>query len=331
MIGVDSKLKNLYALEVFKEVKDHIVGGGSDYFCGEKGDLTLHELQERKQPTWNAEDMAYGLNRLREIAVSGREYVFSPYSEEERSQSPDKRGTGVVWFPGGSKRREWIILASGGGYGSVCNLAEGFPVAAKWNEMGYTCFCLTYRTATAESFERGLMPKPFEDLSAAYQWIASRADTFGIDPEKYCLCGFSAGGHLCAGWGTDTLGYRKFGLPAPRKIVLVYPLVDLTAITGQIAQYLFTGLFGKNYAADMPQRYSPLYHIDSAYPPTYLIQAKDDRTVSVEKSRAFVQALQENRVTVEAEFTVSGEHGFGLGSRTPAAGWQERAVRFCAK
>lgn len=331
MIDVDIKLKDIYALEAFKDVKDHIVGGGADYFCGETGELTLRELQCKKQPTWDARDMAYGLNRLNEIAASGREYVFSPYSEEEILRDGDKKRTGIVWFPGDGNSREWVMLASGGGYGAVCNLAEGFPVAAKWNEMGYTCFCLTYRTATADGFEKGLMPKPFEDLAAACQWITRHADRFGISPEKYSVCGFSAGGHLCAGWGTDTLGYRKYGLTAPEKIILAYPLVDLTSIGGQMAQYIFTGLFGKNYTADELQRYSPLYHIDSAYPPTYLIQAKDDRTVSVEKNRAFIQTLCENGILSEAEFVDGGGHGFGLGSRTFAAGWQERAMCFCAK
>ena len=105
MIDVDIKLKDIFALEAFKDVKDHIVGGGADYFCGETGELTLRELQCKKQPTWDARDMAYGLNRLNEIAASRREYVFSPYSEEEMLRDGDKKRTGIVWFPGDGNSR----------------------------------------------------------------------------------------------------------------------------------------------------------------------------------------------------------------------------------
>lgn len=317
-MDINTKLKNIYAMREFTAVKDCLVGGGMNFFTGEIGELTLKQLNEQKQPTWNADDMLFGLNRLLKISESGKEYVF--YS--------GGKGARLVYFPAEGENREFVILASGGGYGACCNLAEAFPVAARLNELGYSCFCLTYRTATQETFVSGLMPQPLDDFAEAYRFLAENRERFNIVPENYAACGFSAGGHICAAWGTEKVGYAHYGMPAPQKLILAYPLVDLNILTGVVGDFMLNGLFGRDFEHRLINEYSPIKNASKKYPKTYLVQAENDSTVSVESSKEFTEVLKSNNVSVKAEFVESGEHGFGLGSKTPADGWIDRAIKF---
>ena len=43
-----------------------------------------------------------------------------------------------------------------------------------------------------------LKDQPMRDPSRAIRFIRSRAGEFCIDPDRLVICGFSAGGHLCA-------------------------------------------------------------------------------------------------------------------------------------
>ncbi len=326
MISVDIKLKDIYNLPAFTEVKDHIICGGRKFFKKDSGNLTLRELNTQKQITWDADDMVYGLRRLQEVAESGEEFVFNPYDLGGKKVRGDVRRVALARFP--HKGGDTVILASGGAYGAVCNLAEAFPVAARLNELGYDCFCLSYRTATPASFIHGLLPKPLDDMAAAVKFIRDNAEKLGANFNCYSIVGFSAGAHVCACWGCENVGYRKYGLPAPQRIMLAYPLVDMTAIEGPMAEFMYKGLLGHKYTREQIEEYSPIFHTDSQYPPTYIVQASDDTTVSPQKSEEFANILRNLNVRAEAEIVASGGHGFGLGSKTPARDWIARAVVF---
>jgi acetyl esterase/lipase len=52
-------------------------------------------------------------------------------------------------------------------------------------------------------------------------------------------------------------------------------------------------------------------------PPTFLVHTSDDRTVPVENSILFYQALHRAGVPAELHVFETGPHGFGLGGRNP--------------
>ena len=68
------------------------------------------------------------------------------YTDEEKNEDPEKEKYSIIWFPTG-KKAPFAISIAGGGYNGVCSLMEGFPVAAKLNEMGINAFVLDYRQA----------------------------------------------------------------------------------------------------------------------------------------------------------------------------------------
>ncbi|MBO5761003.1 MAG: hypothetical protein J6S53_05620 [Lentisphaeria bacterium] len=43
------------------------------------------------------------------------------------------------------KKRPVILVIPGGGYGFVCINEEGYPIAEKFDQMGFQTFVLTYR------------------------------------------------------------------------------------------------------------------------------------------------------------------------------------------
>ena len=321
-------LGEIYNLACLKESKDYLIGGGAGLFQA-SACATLQKVQ-RRMPAWSATDMAYGLERLREIAESGVPYFFSVYSEAEIREEPEKKNVRLFYFPGTNKGGRYAILLSGGGYESVCSMVESFPVAAKLNEAGITVFCLNYRIHKPGM--TGVLPKPIDDLAAAWRFLSDHASELGIVPENYAVGGFSAGGHIAAEWGTANKGARKYGLPQPRMLLLGYPMITTERMREETPrefwQHFFKVLFGADYDRDIEAEYSVNLHMDGKYPPTYIVQSKNDGEVPFWNLTVMKKALDESGVTYRAEESEDGGHGFGLGSATDIAGWIERAVEF---
>lgn len=190
------------------------------------------------------------------------------------------------------------------------------------------CFCLNYRTANKVSFLKGLMPKPLDDLAAAWNYIRERERQFGVCAENYIVGGFSAGGHLSAMWGTPHRGARSYDIPNPKALLLAYPLIGLENISGSAAAILKTGMLGMGSGQKKALEYTASRHVDGEYPAVYLVQALDDDTVPKQDAKDLQAALVAANIRHQMEGVASGGHGFGLGSATPADGWVERAVSF---
>ena len=313
----DTRIKDILDLPCFRQMNGQFIASSAgDWFCG-KGELSLDELQ-RQNPTWYWEDVAYGLRRLQKIALGGEQYVY-----------PVREGVCLIHLPAENRKyQEYAILNAGGAYGAVCTMVESLPVAAKLNELGMDCFCLNYRTATKDSFARGLMPKPLEDLAMAWKTIKSKEMLFDLNAERYFVGGFSAGGHLAAMWGTENHGARHFDIPNPEALLLAYPLIGLENLAGPAAQLLRTGLLGVNYAQEKLAEYTASRQIGACYPPVYLVQAEDDDTVPKQDAADMETALNKAGIPHCMERVPAGGHGFGLGTATDAGGWVSRALSF---
>lgn len=327
MLTTASEIKELYEDENLAEAKAYLIGNGEALF--QIPGLTFEGIQ-KKQPTWYAGNMVYGANRLIEAAKKG-DYIYSLYTEEEIKQDSDKKDVRIFHFPAEQGDGRFALLLAGGGYGCVCSLEEAFPVAAKLNELGISAFCLNYRISK-EITQEGLLPKPEEDIAAALRFIQEHAREMKIDPERYLLGGFSAGGHAAALWGTQMHGFRYYGMHAPELIMLAYPLVSGKNIKNFLqtdaVEGMLKGMFGKDYTQEVASHYYIDQNMDAAYPPVYVIQSEDDDTVPIRDSEDLVEALNCSQVRVVYEKLCSGGHGFGLGSNTSGKGWVERAVNF---
>ena len=289
---------------------------------------SLKEMQDHFYD-WMAESIAYGLNRLLELIHQGIPVVQDIYTAEEKAVSSDKERTKLFYFPA-KANAPYVIICPGGAYNALCNLKEGFPVATRFNELGYNAFVLNYRLNPMENRgKEALMPKPMEDVAAALRTIAAHQREFGVDPEKYALAGFSSGGHLAGEWGTLNVGAPIYDLPRPKALFLGYAAVDPSIYPlFQGLDILRTSMFGQGYTKSEMEKYNVNSHIDPQYPPTYIWHCLDDEIIPYKTARLMLQTLKKEKVPCQLREVTHGGHSFGLGDGTEAQGWVEEAVRF---
>ncbi len=306
MILPTMTIGEIFNLPQIRPLQGQMISAAQPFFSPEDLTLTLSEYQAQKQPTWNAADMAYGLNRLVTLVDRGVE-VGHPAGN-------------LLYLPADERKTDtYAVLLSGGAYGAVCTMAESLPVAASLNELGMDCWCLNYRTATQQSFYKGLLPEPLEDLAHAIRDI-------GLPHRPYVVGGFSAGGHVAALWGTAHLGARHYDLPQPKALLLAYPLLTMNNLPDRpMKKYMCTGMFGAAYTQEDIDNYDVNLHLDENYPKSFLVRCQDDTTISSKDGDDFLAGLKAAHAEALGK---TGGHGFGLGSATDVAGWAEKAFAF---
>jgi len=218
-----------------------------------------------------------------------------------------------------------VIICPGGGYVRLSTQREGEQYAAWLGTLGITSFVLKYRM---QEFGH---PAPLRDVLRAVRIVRAQAARFKVRPDRIGVMGSSAGGHLAASAGTlydHPLGRTGTDLDAvsarPDFLVLMYPVITLTGPAAHAGSR--EALLGAHPSAADLALLSVEKHVTSATPPTLLIHTQEDRTVPVENSILFYQALVAARVPVEMYLFEHGSHGMGMRSGLgTASAWPKRA------
>lgn len=315
----DCTLKELKELPQFSEVGNYIL-----YFPGPMSQLFDGMVISKAEGSgWSSESMIYGLERLEQATGNGS-CLFPVYDPSECADDGQKKDVNVIFFPKTEDHGEkpFIVICAGGGFMGVCSAAEGYPIAARFNEIGYDAFILNYRVGGEK-----IMPKPVDDLAAAVRYILDRQEAFGVG-ENYILCGFSAGASLICLFGTENLGYPKYGLPAPKAMIPVYAFVDLSQRgSSPVTEMSISSMYGKELDPAFVAEYDICSHLGN-YPPCYLVCGLNDSTVPAGNSARLKKCLEEKGIPVVWEAGEYAEHGFGEGRGTDVEGWYLRADRF---
>ena len=212
------------------------------------------------------------------------------------------------------------IICPGGGYRRVCSFVEGYPFAKKLNKLGYHAFVVYYRVRNLAAY-----PNPQDDLARAVRDIHDHAREWNLDMQGYSVWGSSAGGHLAGSFGTESMGYLKYGLPKPGALILVYPVVTMGEKTHEGSRnYLIGPHPDQNYVTLT----SINHQITDKYPPTFLWWGNEDHTVDPDNSRMLKAALEGNRIPCLCREYIGVDHGVGIGKGLPCEGWFEDAVSF---
>ena len=212
------------------------------------------------------------------------------------------------------------IICPGGGYRRICSFMEGHPYAKALNRMGFHAVVVYYRVR-----EQALFPAPQDDLARAVREVLDHARDWKLDTEGYSLWGSSAGGHLAGSFGTESIGYKHYGLPKPGAIILSYPVVSMGEKAHPGSRNF---LLGPHPTPEMIQKTSLESQITPAYPPTFLWWGDQDDCVDPDNSRMLQKALEENRVPCRCREYANVNHGVGIGRGLPCEGWFEDAVAF---
>jgi acetyl esterase/lipase len=211
-----------------------------------------------------------------------------------------------------------VIVAPGGGYGTLAMDHEGRQVASWFNAMGVTAFVLKYRLGP-----RYHHPVELGDAQRAIRIARARAQEFGIAADRIGMMGFSAGGHLTATAGTHFDAGRTDApdpidrvSSRPDFLILGYPVIsfDPAILHGGSLR----NLLGDNPDPKLVEDLSNELRVTAQTPPTFLFHTTSDNGVPVENSVRFYLALVKAKVPAEMHLFENGPHGVGLALGDPA-------------
>ena len=251
----------------------------------------------------------------------------NPWQLRDRAMRFVRQPTLTVFRAAGRARGAFVLLP-GGGYRHVVVDKEGFETA-RWLALeGFTVFVLFYRLP-GDGWAAG-PDAPLQDSQRALRLVRSRAATWGLDPARIGVIGFSAGGHLAARTATRHAlrtyepGDAADGASArPDIAAMVYPVITLEGPATHAGSRHF--LLGEDPSPERLQAYSAQSKVGPDTPPSFLLHAADDASVPLENSLLMHAALRAAGVTTDLHVFSEGGHGFGLRavSGKPVASWPE--------
>ncbi len=217
-----------------------------------------------------------------------------------------------------------VIVCPGGSYVRLAFDHEGMVPGRWFAARGVWAFVLKYRLK-----EYG-HPAPLRDILRAIRLVRSRAGEFGIRPDRIGVLGFSAGGHLAASAGTlSDAPEGRTGAPLdavsarPDFMALVYPVITMEPPYAHAASRI--SLLGATPSPELVSRLSLEKQVTKDTSPAFLVQTEEDKTVPMENSILFYEALKRAGVPAELHLYAVGEHGFGMRpGMGPTSEWPDR-------
>ena len=220
-----------------------------------------------------------------------------------------------------------VVIFPGGGYEHLATEKEGNAVARWLAAYGVDGFVVKYRLGP-----RYHHPAMLDDGARAVRWVRANAARWGIDTGRVGVMGFSAGGHLASTVGTHVVpadaGARdpmERVSSRPDFMVLVYPVITLRDPLAHVGSR--RNLLGPDSTAELMRLLSNELQVTPSTPPTFLVATADDRTVPVQNSLMFFEALRAANVPAELHVYETGAHGFGPNPSDPIlATWKDRCT-----
>jgi acetyl esterase/lipase len=185
---------------------------------------------------------------------------------------------------------------------------------------GYTIFGIRPGSVTKFTGDEML-----DHVRTGIRYVKSRADEFGIDPDRLGLVGASAGGHLALlstvhaedGDPESKDPLRKFDSRVKAAAVF-FPPTDFLEwgegepdYSGSIGHLFFNGGVDGQPEANVletAKRLSPLHNIPDTTPPYLLIHGDADPMVPLNQSKKFVDAVNEKGGKAELIVKPGGGH-----------------------
>ena len=273
--------------------------------------------------SWVAEDCAEGLTLSIENYTAGVQVTYTIYADEEIAADASKGCAEIYYFPATKPGAKYALILSGNVGTKTAEIKECVSTANQLHQLGYAAFVMRYRTWPANNDNA-----PVEDVGRAIRYITDHAEQFGVQTEGYAVLGHSSGGQITGIFGSDQLGYKKYGVPKPGALILAYAVINFSETTPLY------------HAAVDPCDWGDLRYyqlsvsraVTDDFPPVYFWYGKNDLLLIALNYQlqgpALRRALQKHGVTYKEVVYNDAAHGIGLANGTEAEGWLYDAIDF---
>jgi endo-1,4-beta-xylanase len=201
-----------------------------------------------------------------------------------------------------------VIICPGGGHAFLAWDIEGTNVAQWLAAHGIAGFALQYRLARETNSPYQVEVHALQDTQRAIRLVRSRAQEWGISPERIGVMGFSAGGQLAA------LAASRFD-PG---LTNAADAVDRVSSKPDFQALLYPAIpRGMTFSKETT-------------PPAFLVCGYDDRqNISEGLPQLYLQFKQAG-VSAELHVYSGTGHGFGLkpGNTAPVGEWPQRFLEW---
>lgn len=224
-------------------------------------------------------------------------------------QTPGFLPTLEAYLHEDGEERPCVLVVPGGAYVFVSD-HEGIYPARRFYERGYQTFILTY--TTNPGFSVPLKMQPLKDISRAVRLIRNSRETFHIREDALAVCGFSAGGHLCASLCVhyedvpeENEKYRGIS-NRPDAAILGYPVITTGKKTHRDSAL---ALLGQDASEEELAYMSLETQVKENTPPVFLWTTREDSIVPVDNSELFAKALRDKNIPCAYHMFSFGDHG----------------------
>ena len=229
--------------------------------------------------------------------VGGRKWHWASYVT---------RPTMTLYKPKGQNSGTTLLALPGGGFHAVATDLEGTEICDWVVLQGMTCVMLKYRTPQVWPMLKGKQQRPkvllgLEDAQRAIGLLRQQSASYGIDPHKIGVIGFSAGAYLAA----DLSNTED----------RTYPLADAAdrqSSRPDFAVVAYTARMLDNRKGRNSLELQPWVKISRKAPPTLIIHAMDDPVDDIRQPMAYALALTDAGVPVDMRLYAKGGHAFGM-------------------
>ncbi|MGV7208497.1 alpha/beta hydrolase [Oxalobacteraceae bacterium A2-2] len=202
-----------------------------------------------------------------------------------------------------------VVIVPGGGHRMLVFQNEGMLAAKILNRSGLTAFVLKYRLARDEGSGYSIEGDAAADLRRAVRWVRANAATYGVDPARVGVMGFSAGGELVSLVADN---------PAPA--VSGGDAIDKFSARPDFQVLVYPGPLGV-----------PARAVEQA-PPAFIVAGSLD-TCCAPPALALYQQLVAARVPAELHLYADTGHAFNMGQRSERISlqhWPDRLADWLA-
>jgi acetyl esterase/lipase len=200
-----------------------------------------------------------------------------------------------LYLPASRDKDTAIVFIHGGTF-DAGNKEDMADHAKRFADLGFVTASINYRLSL-----RFHHPAAINDATDAINWIKNNASTYGYNPNKIVLVGYSAGGTIAL----------NVGLEEVNKVAAIIDVSGIADIGALIQSGTIPGLktdMDKYMQGEDPALASPLFQVNEKSPPVFIFHGDQDDTVPISQSIALTEKLKQYNVPVSLRVFPNAGH-----------------------